>query len=247
MSYATAIAGFAALLENDMAPPAGLLHAERMRHYRANCRINRIAALASTFTTVQALVGADFFTAMARGHVDTTPASAANLHALGADFPAFIEGFAPAAALPYLAAVAQLDWACWQAFLAEEAEPIPPDTLNDMPPATLATLTLRLHPALQLVQSADWPIADLLAMHQGAAAADIAAGGQAVLVLRDNWLQIPPPRFALYQALQGGLPVLPALETALAMDADAPVCEWLGWLFASGAVTALATHEGEQA
>lgn len=245
MSYATAIASFATLLEDDTAPPAGLLHADRMRHYRANCRINRIAALANTFTTVQALVGADFFTAMARAHVDTTPACAANLHALGADFPAFISGFAPAAVLPYLAAVAQLDWACWQAFLAEDAETIPPAALSKMPPAALATLTLRLHPALQLVQSADWPIADLLAMHQGAAAADIGAGGQAVLVLRDSWQQIPPARFAMYRLLQQGEPVLPALQAALAMDQDAAVCEWLGWLFASGAVTALATHEGE--
>ncbi|WP_051304475.1 HvfC/BufC N-terminal domain-containing protein [Chitinilyticum litopenaei] len=245
MSYATAITAFAALLDNESAAPAGLLHAERMRHYRANCRINRVAALGNTFATVEALVGEDFFAAMARVYVDATPATSANLHALGADFPDFIAGFAPAGDLPYLADVARLDWACWLAFLADDAEAVPAAALAELSPAALETLTVTLHPALQLAQSAHWPLADLLAMHQGGAAADINAGGQALLVLRAEWQQIPPARFALYRALQQGESVLAALEAALAVDDRAPVGEWLGWLFASAAVCGLQTVNGE--
>lgn len=236
MSYAAAITAFAALLDDEGAPQDGLQHAERMRHYRANCRINRVAALANTFATVHALVGEDFFAAMARVYVDATPATSANLHALGADFPDFIAGFAPAGELPYLADVARLDWACWLAFLADDAEPLPPVALAGLQAEALETLTITLHPALQLVRSDHWPLADLLAMHQGGAAADIHAGGQAVLVLRADWQLIPPPRFAMYRVLQEGEPVLAALEAALAIDEHAPVGDWLGWLFASGAV-----------
>lgn len=245
MSYATAITAFAALLDDESATPIGLLHAERMRHYRANCRINRVAALGNTFATVQALVGEDFFAAMARFYVDATPATSANLHALGADFPDFIAGFAPANDLPYLADVARLDWACWLAFLADDAEAVQPAALAGFAPDALESLTLTLHPALQLVQSAHWPLADLLAMHQGGAAADINAGGQALLVLRADWQQIAPARFAMYLALQRGAPVLAALEAALAVDEGALVGEWLGWLFASAAVCGLQTVNGE--
>lgn len=247
MSYATAITAFAAQLDDESAASAGLLHAERMRHYRANCRINRVAALCNTFATVEALVGADFFSAMARFYVDATPATSANLHALGADFPDFIAGFAPAGDLPYLADVARLDWACWLAFLADDAEAVPPAALAGFAPDTLESLTITLHPALQLAQSAHWPLADLLAMHQGGATADINANGQALLVLRADWQQIAPARFAMYLALQQGAPVLAALEAALAVDEGALVGEWLGWLFASGAVIAITEANGEQA
>jgi hypothetical protein len=111
MNYAQAISAFAHALnhedDTDQPPAASGLHfAHRMWHYRANCRLNRIAALQATFSTVEQLLGTDFFRAMAREYVDSTPATSANLHEMGDDFPGFIAQFAPAAALPYLPDVA---------------------------------------------------------------------------------------------------------------------------------------------
>src|SRR6266542_3456863 len=68
-------------------------------------------ALATTFPTVQALVGEDFFRMLARAFVGQSPPNQPVLAEYGAGFPAFIAGHDAARDLPYLADIARLDWA----------------------------------------------------------------------------------------------------------------------------------------
>lgn len=231
MSYAQAISAFSALLLDPQAQSAGLLHAARMRHYRANCRLNRIAALQGVFSNVAQLVGEDFFTAMARKYVDATPAHAADLHAMGADFADFIVQFAPAAELPYLAAIAQVDWARWRAYLAPDDTTLGLAELAALAEADFASLRLVFHPSLQLVQSLQWPIADILAMHAGGTVANLARGGQQLLISRTQWQAISLGQWAFLQSLSAGDCVGDALDHALQIDAATDIQSVLTMLF----------------
>ncbi|WP_373973951.1 putative DNA-binding domain-containing protein [Chitinibacter sp. SCUT-21] len=231
MSYADAIAQFAHYLVDETASHEQLRYAERMRHYRANCRLNRIAALQATFSTVNQLVGDEFFRAMAREYVDDTPASSANLHAMGDDFAAFIAQFAPSESLPFLSDVARLDWARWLAHLADDVQALQISDLATLAEDDFGAYRLTPHPSLQLVQSSRWPLADILAMHQGGAAADLNTGGQQLLISRNQWQAISSGQWALLNALVQGATVNAALDAALMVEADTNVNQVLLWLF----------------
>lgn len=240
MNYREGVKAFACLLEQDTADGAGLLLVGNIRLYRNNCRLNRINALANTFTTVEALTGADFFAEMARQYCEMIPASSANLHAMGGDFADFIEHFEPAFVLPYLAEVAHLDWAIWQGFWADDVPGLDATALQGLSVGALEQLRLEWVPALRWVESARWPIADILAMHQGGGEAQLDAGGQCVLVLRNHWFQLEPVRLRFYRLLEDGMSV----GEVLAVVGDVRAGEWLGWLFAHGVVAKMTTHKG---
>src|SRR6266545_2079406 len=83
--------------------------AARLRVYRHHVFESLGSALATTFPTVQALVGEDFFRMLARAFVGQSPPNQPVLAEYGAGFPAFIAGHDAARDLPYLADVARLD------------------------------------------------------------------------------------------------------------------------------------------
>ncbi len=71
-----------------------------------------IDALQASYPTVCALVGEEWFRAAAGVFAHAQPPHDGLLMAYGAGFAAFLDGFGPAASLPYLGAVARLD-RCW--------------------------------------------------------------------------------------------------------------------------------------
>jgi hypothetical protein len=103
----------AAVVRNDRIPSAA-----RLAVYRHHLRHSLVNALAATFPTIQALVGAGFFARLAGDFVAVSLPAQPVLAEYGADLPAFISGYAPASGLPYLADVARLDWALNGAFHA---------------------------------------------------------------------------------------------------------------------------------
>ncbi|AOY00500.1 DNA-binding domain-containing protein [Jeongeupia sp. USM3] len=233
LSYADTLAAFAAALADDADAPPCIAAATRanLAVYRNNVRLNRIDALESAFPTVSALVGRDWFRAMARAYVIAVPAASANLHDDGAALAGFLDGFAPARALPYLADVARLDWARHRAWYAPDAAPLDPARLAALDTDRFARCTLVFDPALSLVASARWPIADIAAMHDGGAPADLGAGGQAVLVWRDGWRRIDGDAAGWLAVLQAGASVGEAL--AGAQGEPEPQ---LAWLFGQGLI-----------
>ena len=105
----------AALLDPEAALPAGLVvwngsdPAHRFAVYRNNVTSALSDVLADSFPVTQQLVGEEFFRAMARVFLRRSPPSSPMLSAYGEGFPAFVEDFAPARAVPYLADVARLE------------------------------------------------------------------------------------------------------------------------------------------
>jgi hypothetical protein len=92
--------------------------AARLAIYRHHLRYSLTSALAATFPTVEALVGANFFARLAGDFISMSLPEQPVLTEYGADVPSFIANYAPTGELPYLADVARLDWALNSAFHA---------------------------------------------------------------------------------------------------------------------------------
>ena len=84
----------------------------------------RIDALQANYPTVAQLTGDAWFRAAARAFTDDEPGSDPAMAAYGGGFPAWLERFAPARPLPFLAPVARLDRAWTEAHLAPDAAPL---------------------------------------------------------------------------------------------------------------------------
>src|SRR5271166_2233238 len=159
-----------ALLDPERRVPDGVTShthpapAKRFAVYRNNVVVSLIDALATRFPAVQRIVGEDFFRAMAgvfvRAHSPRSPL----MMTYGEDLPTFIETFAPAAELPYLADVARLEAARTRAFHAADAAPLPAEAFAAVEPADRETLRLRLSPGAAIVRSSN-PIVTIWGMN----------------------------------------------------------------------------------
>jgi hypothetical protein len=167
---------FAAALRSPTAQvPAGLLRTwndsspgPRLAVYRNNVGSSLARALGESFPVVKALVGDEFFTALARQFTSACPPASPVLSQYGAAFGDFIDTFPPAAELPYLADVARLEWARIQAFYAADVPALGVAVLAShlAKPEALAQAMLGLHPSVSTVVSAH-PVVSIWAAHQG--------------------------------------------------------------------------------
>lgn len=211
----------AALLDPERPAPEGLRDPEgrpagkRFDVYRNNVAASLTEALIAGFPTVHALVGDEFFRAMAGVALRAHPPRSQLMMQYGIDFPEFIEGFAPTGSLPYLADVARLDLAMRQSYHAADAAPLPAEALS-IPPERLMGARLTLAPAARLLRS-PYPIhAIYMANHAGGPAPS--PGGQDVLILRAEFDPAPhllgPGDAEFIESLAKGAAFSDALEAA---------------------------------
>ncbi len=191
----------ALLARGDERPlPPSLLHgAERIQRglqaYQANAGASAERALASTFPTVQALVGDDAFAALARAFWYAQPPLCGDLSRFGEALPAFIADSEQLADVPYLADVARLDWRVAAAERAADGS-TEAGTLTLLAEVEASQLRLELMPGTSVLPSAH-PVVSVWQAHQpGVAAAAhrahareaIALGrGETALVWRSGW------------------------------------------------------------
>lgn len=192
----------------------------RLRIHRNHVRQSLVAALAATFSTVASLVGGPFFDAMAKAFVANNLPEGPVLAEYGAGFAAFIETFAPARGLPYLADAARLDWALNHAFHAAHSPRLEAADLGRMTPERLVALTLALAADVTLLTSA-YPLGRIWqACQPGApdAEVDLAAGGVSLLVMRQGddavFATLDPGEAAFVEAIGRGVALGEAARTA---------------------------------
>ena len=148
-----------ALLDADKPAPgfltsmSGVNDARRYAVYKNNVTVSLIRAMESNFPAIVRLVGAEYFTALARVFVEKHPPNTRILAQYGAVFPAFLAGFEPLAEYPYLSDVAQLEQYWREAFHETDAEPITPEQLASVAPDDLPSLLFKVHPATRLLKS----------------------------------------------------------------------------------------------
>ena len=148
------------LLSQHGGPPADLTswtgHNSQKRFgvYRNNVRGALTEALAVRYPVVQRLVGEEFFRAMATEFALANLPASPVLIEYGANFADFIASFAPAASLTYLADVARLESAYWQAYHAADDVPLAAYAFQQLEPAALAGMKLTFISSCQILTSA---------------------------------------------------------------------------------------------
>ena len=160
--------------------------AARLSVYRHHVFESFGTALATTFPTVQALLGMDFFRGLARAFVGHALPSQPVLAEYGADFAAFIAGYDAARDLPYLADVARLDWALNLAFHVPLGGRLKAEDLSALPVERLPSMSIALAAGAVLLTSR-YPLDRIWEASQPGAASgtvDLNSGAFHLLVLR---------------------------------------------------------------
>ena len=215
---------------------------KRFAVYRNNVVVGLVDALADSYPVVQALVGEEFFRAMAGVFVRQAPPRSPVLVWYGKGFAEFIEAFPPAEGLPYLADVARLEWLRVEAWHAANAEPFPVEHITDLLANAdeLPQTRFTLHPALRIMTSTH-PVVSLWAAHLADDPATELAGidmalAESALLMRPTLdveiMHIEPGAAAFIRHLQTGLPFGQAVAAAAEFDLSAT----LGLLIRSGAL-----------
>jgi len=242
----------AALLAPDLPCPAGLRAwngsdpGARLAVYRNNVVSSLIDAVADTFPVVQELVGEEFFRAMASLFVRQHPPRSRVLAHYGTEFADFVDGFAPARAVPYLADVARLERARVLAHHAADAGALTAGMLGEAMSSgeDLGALKLVCHPSTSVVVSA-YAIVSLWAAHQGdgdLSAVDPTLPESALVVravLNVLVLRLPPGAARFVIALQVGAGLADAAALAAAETADFDLPNVLALLMSHGALTSV--------
>ena len=145
----------AALLDPDLAVPAGLIDPEGRRFavYRNNVAVGLIRALETGFPVVRRLVGSEFFSAMARIFAQTYPPKSRIMMLYGSEFPVFLSNFQPVAHLVYLPDVARLEQALRESYHSADAAAVSGEVLSGLPEDRLLASRFGLAPSLRLVRS----------------------------------------------------------------------------------------------
>lgn len=139
--------------------------APRLALYRGNVEANARKALAAAYPVVEQLVGAEFFSGLAREYCRRSPSREGDLTRYGDAFAEFLRDFEHVRELPYLADVASLDWAVHCAHYAADADRFDALQLASRPDEEWGTLRVRLHPACAVLAS-PWPLARIWSVHQ---------------------------------------------------------------------------------
>ena len=224
-AFAAALRDPGAAIPAGLRAPDGAPVADRFAVYRNNVHGSLVDVLAARFPVVQALVGVEFFRAMAQAYVRQQRPQDSSLFRYGAGFPGFVATFEPAQGLPYLADVASLESAWHECWGAADAVPIGLREIAAVAPDALVQARLRAHPAARLMRS-PWPVGSLWRAHQVPEPdlASLAWQAENVLITRPQAeirLQcVPAGTAALAAALMAGETLETAFDLALGEQAS---------------------------
>ena len=154
--------------------------------YRRSVLANLAGAVQATYPLIEAIVGAAFLAAACRRYALARPSRSGDLNAYGSDFDDFLGQDEAAASLPYLPAVARLEWQVQQVYAAADGPAQDLALLAATAPEAWGELCFELDPA-HAVLASDWPLARIWQVNQPGYAGDSAVDfdqAQTVLVQR---------------------------------------------------------------
>ncbi len=229
---------------DDVLQGDSALHQPRLEIYSNNVLGSLNETLASTFEATQALVGEEFFNAMAARYIQETPPNSGCLYDYGAGFSQFIAGFEHAQSLPYLADVAALEWVWQAAYVAQDDVAMTPQEWAGAQPERL---TLRDN--VQLV-TCTYPAEAIrqFALQEGETP-ELTPGTYHYLLHRPELdvacHEISLPMNALLSALQHRATLEEASTIVLHADEGAELSDLFAGLFRLALIQQPDTEEGE--
>jgi hypothetical protein len=198
--------------------------------YRNQFYHARADALKKTYPLLLKLVGEEFFTALANDYSDQYPSHASDLNYFGDQLTLFLEHHPAVREFPYFAEVAQLEWACYQALVAENSEACQPQVFSQFLQQDYAHLYLRLHPACRWLKFT-YPVYDIWCMcsdeSEQANTINLDQAGCPILIFRRDYTiyleKITDPEFLFLTAFANGFSLLAACQQALDSDPSFPL------------------------
>lgn len=225
MSLQNAQAEFAEILLAEDESADLLLGSQNMSIYRNNVTTNLLNALQTTYAMITKLVGEDFFRIAAKEYIHLYPSRSGNLHDYGEYFSDFLAAYPPVKNLPYLAEVAEFEWACHTLQFAADHPPLDLNVLAHLSPNDYNCLNFTLHPAAQLIKF-HYPMLRIIDLCEGKIdeEIDLQEGGVNLLIVRRHldmmFLPLNTADFTFLNALQNHQTLADALEAALLIDAE---------------------------
>ena len=236
----------AALFVPELPVPAGVVGpggrpaGKRFAVYRNNVVVSLTESLKATYPAVAALLGDEYFSALARLFISQHPPKSPILSRYGGELSEFVAGFSPLAAYPYLADVARFEWVWLECYHAADATPLDPAGLASVAPEALGGLRLQAHPAARLLASA-YPVFDLVVANRFEPEASVPIDlleSQTVLFSRPDidvmFRVIPAGTAALARAVLSGQALGDAAELAFVADPDFDFPQGLSVLLSAG-------------
>ncbi len=211
--------------------------------YRNTVLKGCIDALQANFPAVSRLVGDEWFRAAAAVYARVAPPDDARLLDYGAGFSDFLAQFLPAAALPYLPAVAQLDRFWTEAHAAADGIPLDPQVLARLPAEALSSTALCPHPAARWCWFPAQPIRSLWQNNRRSDASpgnapELRWEGEGILMSRPAaevvWTALDPGGVAFLDACARGDALEDAVSQALEVQTNLDLARLMTKLLDAG-------------
>jgi hypothetical protein len=233
-----------ALLAPDTGPAAqvaALAAQPAFAVYRNTVMKGCIDALQANYPAVARLVGEEWFRAAAAIYVREGLPADPSLLRYGAGFADFLERFPPAADLPYLPGVAQLDRFWTEAHAAPDETALEPASVARLAPETLARTVLHPYPAARWAWFESAPIYTIWSRNRADStpAADLDWQSEGALLVRPRdtveWVALDSAGCAFLDTCAAGGTLGAAAQAALLAQPDADLSRLLACLLKAGA------------
>ncbi len=238
-----------ALLRPKAALPKGVIAPrapniiKRFGIYRNNVMVSLIEAMKSNFPIIYALVGDDFFTALAVAFINKHPPKLPMLFAYGDEFAAFIRLYSTADRLPYLADMAEVENLWRKAYHAKDATCIDISALQKIDGEQHLKLTFNIHPAVFILKSG-WPIYSIWLGHETDDMGNVDLNiAQNIIINRPDVdvlvMQLDAANCAFFRQIINGKNLENCYNAAMEIDASFDLGCCLSQLFGIGMITGL--------
>ncbi len=191
--------------------------------YRNNFFNSHCAAIQETFPHIERLVGVDYVQHLVREFIREVPYTSGGMQDFGQNFSGFLRRGEVARRLPYLADIAELEWAMSESANAANLPSFNSAKLSRFTPGEYPDLKAVMHPSFRLVSSV-FAIYDIWLLRESDSSPDLALSGQSVGVCRvdfEVYLRLlSVGQVVLLQSLSKGDSLAAALDAALATESE---------------------------
>lgn len=159
---------------------------DRLQIHKNNFKLTLSSALMDVFPVIMSFVGEQWLEAALKKFAVQYPPSEACLSSYGGEFADFLDSFAPAVRLPYLADLARVEWAIHMCQNAKDEMTLKPADWANLVKTDMQSLSFSLVAAHKFIES-DYPLLDLWNVGTGtdtSSEINLEAGGTTLLVIR---------------------------------------------------------------